>query len=235
MQPAPILLNACFVRPVHVVEDQIAISDAASVVDVDVGAGDVRVVVENRTDILIERTMRYQNSPPDARADVMGDVLYVSVQCPKLATQCGADHVIHLPKSADLLVETGSGNVDVDGLSASVDLDTGSGNIELFDIEGDIVASTGSGDVRGVGLHSASMQINTGSGNVDIALVDSADDLCIDTGSGDVAVQTPSGSYRIATDTGSGNVEVRGVTQSASASHRIDIGTGSGDIDIIGR
>lgn len=228
-------LQACFIRSVTVEADELTFDDDIAFVDATVGAGDIVVLLDGGDQTVVERTVRYAGKHPDLRAEVMGGVLHLEVDCPPLSRQCGGDLVVHLRASADTSLHTGSGNIDVEGMTASVDATTGSGDIELIDITGDVALETGSGNITANGLVSTTIDADTGSGDVDLVLDEPASAVWIDTGSGQVVVETPKGSYQIDTQTGSGDVELRGVTRSAGSPHRIDVGTGSGDIDIIGR
>jgi DUF4097 and DUF4098 domain-containing protein YvlB len=144
-----------------------------------------------------------------------------------------------------LVVDTGSGDVEIASHSGHLAIDTGSGDVILGSAKGETAIDTGSGDVivkRLVGNGS----VDTGSGDVLVQRV-SAGKLAIDTGSGDVTVQdgvagrvmadTGSGGVRVVAveleeleaDTGSGDVVVQ---TSLAKTRRITASTGSGDVRI---
>jgi hypothetical protein len=144
-----------------------------------------------------------------------------------------------------LLIDTGSGKVEVASHTGQLTVDTGSGDVILGAVKGETSVDTGSGDVvvrRLVGNGS----VDTGSGNVDIQEV-SAGRLTIDTGSGDVTLRngvagkvvadTGSGGIKVvavelddlSAETGSGNIVVQ---SSLANTKRVMAETGSGDVDI---
>ena len=144
-----------------------------------------------------------------------------------------------------LLVDTGSGRVDIAAYDGQLTVDTGSGDVTLGSCRGETSIDTGSGDVvvrRMVG----NGKVDTGSGDVVVEKV-SAGRLYIDTGSGDVTVREGSAG-RVIADTGSGSVRVMGVEleeleadtgsgdvviqSSLAQARRISADTGSGDIEI---
>ena len=112
---------------------------------------------------------------------------------------------IKMPPGMAILLDTGSGDIEVKGDAGPVKVscDTGSGDIKVEGSCKEFGADTGSGSV-----------IATLSGQVSTAKVD--------TGSGDVTFRGTVG--EIAVDTGSGNITVEGLTGGAS------LNTGSGDI-----
>lgn len=55
---------------------------------------------------------------------------------------------IEAPFGLSIELDSGSGNVTVEGYSGTVKVDTGSGNIVLRDVDGEVHADTGSGDIE---------------------------------------------------------------------------------------
>lgn len=140
-------------------------------------------------------------------------------------------------KSGDVLLEglrglitadTGSGDIKAEDLDGSFTGDTGSGDVFLTGFRGDrILCDTGSGDVRISEAVSVSITADTGSGDVHAEEVDT-EEFVADTGSGDVTLVSSSARLaRITADTGSGDVRLR-LAPDASFEAKAD--TGSGDI-----
>lgn len=147
--------------------------------------------------------------------------------------------------AGDLVIDTGSGEVDLAEFDGKLLIDTGSGKVSVGRVNGDTVIDTGSGGIEVqelIGLGN----LDTGSGSVKVFRV-AADWLRVDTGSGSVLVQDGSVRELIA-DTGSGgikvlNVEVEifegdtgsgGVTLESSLlnAELVNIDTGSGSVKI---
>jgi hypothetical protein len=123
----------------------------------------------------------------------------------------------------------GSGSVDLDVSvpdTANVQVQSGSGDIEIAGPNGNIVARSGSGDVTINGVQQGTVEADAGSGSVNVANVDAA--MTLHSGSGDVDARNVDGQVN-ATD-GSGDVSVRDSTLSGQSL----LETGSGDVNFSG-
>lgn len=158
---------------------------------------------------------------------------------------------ITMPSAAWVDIDTGSGDVTVEGLgdgSRRSVADTGSGDVRFHAHNSAILADTGSGDVwieGGVG----DAEADTGSGNVtitnrrgkivadtgsgNVTLVGVEDWFNVDTGSGDVVLKmSPAWSGRWHVDTGSGRTTiVEAPTWDENGPESL-IDTGSGDVRV---
>ena len=127
-----------------------------------------------------------------------------------------------------LLVEVGSGEVRVSKSSANVDIDTGSGDVDLVEIDGRSVrVDTGSGAVTARDLDVGALSIDTGSGSIDVADA-KAPVVALDTGSGEVTVGLTGDLNTLEVDSGSGDVTV---TLPRTVGAQLSIETGSGGIE----
>jgi hypothetical protein len=151
---------------------------------------------------------------------------------------------------ADLVLDTGSGAIDVGDHQGSLVCDTGSGSVEIAKAVGEVLIDTGSGSVRVDDHVGASLKIDTGSGSVAIGRTET-EYLYVDTGSGSVAamrvkadgarIDTGSGSVRLeflrvgkgkfVVDTGSGAVDLV-LPRDVSAELQVDTGSGGIDHDL---
>jgi DUF4097 and DUF4098 domain-containing protein YvlB len=124
--------------------------------------------------------------------------------------------------SADL--QTGSGNVGVEGVSGPVEAHSGSGNVAVSRVANAASANTGSGNIA-LNSISGAGRARTGSGNIVARGI--GGDFSGSTGSGNVLVeQTAAGNVEM--NSGSGSLQARGVQGSLSAN------TGSGNISAEG-
>ncbi|MGH9414651.1 MAG: DUF4097 family beta strand repeat-containing protein [Terriglobales bacterium] len=151
-------------------------------------------------------------------------------------------YVITAPADTEVRAETGSGDIDLDGLRRNTRLDTGSGDVHIAGLRGDVHASTGSGDIR-IGRIDGSADFSTGSGDISGDAV--SGHLRASTGSGDIRVdQIGQGAYagtgsgevtlgevsgNVTAHSGSGDISIGGVL---SGSERWDLGSGSGEIHV---
>ena len=98
---------------------------------------------------------------------------------------------IHMPRNADLGVETGDGSVESDAITGNVDIHTGDGHIRLDGAKGDIRLRTGDGSIEGRDLD-GKLEANTGDGHV--TLDGRFDSLDIKTGDGSINARANPGS-----------------------------------------
>ncbi|MGH9488475.1 MAG: DUF4097 family beta strand repeat-containing protein [Terriglobales bacterium] len=217
------------------------------------GAGDVHVTALPGNTVTVDATIRqsfgfFLGSDPQAVQRVEhqppitqdGNTIRISRIQGYWARHISIRYTITAPPDTQVSAQTGSGDVDLDGLQRPARLHTGSGDVHVTRLGGDLHASTGSGDIV-FGSIQGSAHFSTGSG--DIRGREIAGRLRADTGSGDVIVnQVGQGAYA---STGSGSVHLDAVTgdvtaQTASGDvsvggtigvgHRWDLGTSSGAV-----
>jgi len=113
---------------------------------------------------------------------------------------------VHMPRSADLDVDTGDGSVESDAVNGNVDIHTGDGHIRLEGAKGNIRLRTGDGSIEGRDLD-GKLEATTGDGHVTID--GRFDTLNIKTGDGSITARANPGS-KVATGwtvhTGDGSV-----------------------------
>ncbi len=131
---------------------------------------------------------------------------------------------ITLPPDTTLAVNTGSGEISVEGVRASAKLHTGSGEIRAQDLGPQSHLETGSGSIHAESV-AAPITASTGSGSIQAELTGSGD-IDVHTGSGSIDVRGANGSVR--GRTGSGHVHVDGNVKGPWQLH-----TGSGDVRLV--
>lgn len=109
---------------------------------------------------------------------------------------------IAIPDNTSLTLNSGSGDIDLDGVHADVKTNLGSGDVKVASVTGDLSFNTGSGDIQ---------------------LKDTQGDLAFNTGSGNIRAQGGTGTFRL--NAGSGDIELSGVKGT------FEVNTGSGDIE----
>jgi DUF4097 and DUF4098 domain-containing protein YvlB len=206
--------------------------------DVSTGSGDITVRVGEPGQVQVtgkitttsrwlggggeELVQRIQQNPP---VQQQGNSIHIGrIEDRELRRNVSISYELWVPQETRLGVDTGSGNVDADGIQGPVNADTGSGNITLANIGGEVRTDTGSGDVR---LDSINGPVfaDTGSGSIRGTGVRGS--LTVDTGSGDVQLEESTLS-EVKVSTGSGQVSLIGVRGG------LQVSTASGDITIEG-
>jgi DUF4097 and DUF4098 domain-containing protein YvlB len=133
------------------------------------------------------------------------------------------EYEIEAPADAFLETNSGSGNINDDGIGENAKLSTGSGNIRATGLHGGFSVNTGSGDIYAEQTGQGDVKAQTGSGNVELKNLHGG--LRAGTGSGDIkAGGTPTSPWHL--ETGSGNVEL----WAGNAGLTLDASTGSGSI-----
>jgi lia operon protein LiaG len=146
--------------------------------------------------------------------DVLGSDAEVNID-----TGSGGVHLRDVRTRENILVDTGSGEVSGENLSAaSVAIDTGSGSITLEKVE------------------AKSVTLDTGSGEIDLDLTTDVSTLVVESGSGDVTVSFPPGvGAQLSVETGSGGIRSELALESQVRKHDAligRIGDGRGTIEI---
>jgi hypothetical protein len=133
------------------------------------------------------------------------------------------EYEIEAPADAFLEANSGSGNINDDGIGENAKLSTGSGNIRATGLHGGFSVNTGSGDIYAEQTGQGDVKAQTGSGNVELKNLRGG--LRAGTGSGDIkAGGTPTAPWHLGT--GSGSVEF----WAGNAGLTLDASTGSGSV-----
>jgi DUF4097 and DUF4098 domain-containing protein YvlB len=168
-----------------------------------------------------------------------------------------AEFVVQVPRELELVrVETRSGALNLNSLTATILGTTGGGNIKLDDIGGPVKISSGGGGVEGGNL-GADFTLTSGGGDVHInnisgqarvtigggkVYIGTVKGSTITTGGGGIEVRKCDGDLRASTDGGnlffgdvSGSVRADtggGSVRLASANGRVQVSTGGGSVEL---
>ena len=133
------------------------------------------------------------------------------------------DYVVTAPRGTSVTANSGSGNVNITGLSAPLKASTGSGDIYANDLTGDVALSTGSGEIQRIDERRSLHKAETGNGTIKLEGVTGG--LYAQTGSGDIQISgQPGDSWKL--ETGSGSVTLN----TGHAAYNLEASTGSGDV-----
>jgi len=136
---------------------------------------------------------------------------------------------VHMPKDADLTVNTGDGSVEAESINGNLDVHTGDGSIAVQGAKGDIRLRTGDGSIAGRDLDGR-VDATTGDGSVN--LEGRFDVLNIKTGDGSVTARAHGGSkvlssWNIQSGDGSVDLDLPGEIQA-----NLDVSTHDGHISL---
>ena len=136
---------------------------------------------------------------------------------------------VHMPREADLNIETGDGSVEAQALTGSLNIHTGDGHIRVDGARGDIRLRTGDGSIEGRDLDGR-LEADTGDGHVTVE--GRFDALNIKTGDGSINARASAGSklanaWTIRTGDGSVDMSLPGDLQA-----NIEASTNDGRISL---
>jgi hypothetical protein len=205
-------------------------------VHVDTNDGGVRITTGDSNQV--EFRVTYEGYTIDKNLTVTskqdGDRVEVSARVRNMNWGWGGFHrrlhiEVHMPRNADLGVDTGDGSVESDAIRGNVDIHTGDGHIRLEGAKGDIRLRTGDGSIEGRDLD-GNLEATTGDGQVN--LDGRFDTLNIKTGDGSITARVNPGSklvnsWTVRTGDGSVTMSVPGDLQA-----NIDATTNDGRISL---
>ena len=133
------------------------------------------------------------------------------------------DYDIEAPANSFLEANSGSGEINDDGVGENAKLGTGSGSIHAVGLQGGFIANTGSGSIYAEQTGQGDVKAQTGSGTVELKNVHGS--LRAGTGSGSMKISgTPTSDWKL--ETGSGSIEF----WAGNAGFNLDASTGSGSV-----
>jgi hypothetical protein len=134
---------------------------------------------------------------------------------------------LEIPDNLDVKINTGSGDIKVDGLNIELRSNTGSGNVLITSVKGDLDFNTGSGDIE-IEKGDGEIRLNTGSGRIQAN--GGTGVYSFNAGSGDMRIENLNGDFRV--NTGSGNINAKGIAVNGSSS--FNTGSGSASVTLAG-
>ena len=176
-------------------------SDAIAVVEVSTDRGSVRVVASDRDDVSLSAYVSNGLGGTDHTARVQGNRLLVDASCAvPVAYWCTASYTLRVPKGVAVVLWSGSGDVNVSGLTGAARL------------------SSDHGDVDATRLRSIDVRANAQHGSIHLDLLRAPLRVQAVSTHGDVTVVVPrnDSSYRVdaSSDFGDTSVDVRTDPQS---------------------
>ncbi len=217
-------------------------ADRLSAVEFDLGAGSLDIIGTTGNQIKINATIESDDfSDMDNLEDAFEDKMLFSIDRQSEYAMIVAKSkenvmnwgrskniMIHLqvevPRGMDLVIDDGSGSINIENIDGELQIDDGSGSITLTDIGNHVQIDDGSGSIT-VRDVNGDLSVEDGSGSVElkniIGTVDIEDgsgsimakevggDFRVDDGSGDIVVKALAGDFKLVDD-GSGSIRVNG-------------------------
>jgi hypothetical protein len=176
-------------------------------------SGDVDIRAGLTGNVVVQRHDQWLLDRPTVHETYADGVLTIDTGCGSLKAvlRCRADLMIDAPPEVDVQVKTGSGDVDLRGLSGRADIETDSG------------------DIRTHRLEPVTVKALTQAGNVSLDLFGQPARTEAESDAGDVSVTVPYGPYRVDANADGGNAKVEGLIRDDLAPQAIVALTGAGD------
>ncbi|QKW37875.1 DUF4097 family beta strand repeat protein [Actinomadura sp. NAK00032] len=179
----------------------------------------------------VYKTLRWGLERPGVTETLVEDVLFVTFRCggSDVLGGCGADIDVRVPAGTRVSAVSGSGEIDVRGLTGDLDLRTGSGEIGVAGVRGRLRLEARSGAITGTGLAAAKTLARVSSGALDLRYAEPPDAVEASAGSGTAKIIVPPGSrYRVRAGTGSGSTHLNPAVVDEGAARSISVHSGSG-------
>ena len=127
------LLPACIVvTEGNSDQDTVTVDGEVTELSFDLGAGDLTVRVADVETTEVHRTFHWTGDHPDALVALDGGVLYLDVDCDNRPFgYCSVDHEVLVPAGIDVYGITGAGDVTLVATGGVVDVETGAGDVDV--------------------------------------------------------------------------------------------------------
>jgi Putative adhesin len=189
---------------------------------IDTGNGDIRVVARPGRTVTFSSSLAWIGRRPTVWTSAAGGQLTLTSSCDTfppgidlpIFSKCDVDLVVGVPAATDVSIDSGSGNITLEGLQGAVTVDSGTGFLKATD------------------LGSPTLSVDSGTGDVSATFRTRPASVRVDSGTGDITVRVPAGRYDVTSDSGVGSVKVSGIVEDSSADSRLSFDSGVGDIRI---
>jgi len=134
---------------------------------------------------------------------------------------------VHMPKDADLQIDTGDGSVTTQSVNGKVKIHTGDGSVRAQEVSGDVDIDTGDGSITVDGAK-GQIRLRTGDGHIDARNLDGN----VDALSGDGHIKLDGRLDALSVKTGDGSIDAR-LQPGSKVNSSWSIRTGDGSVDIV--
>ena len=134
---------------------------------------------------------------------------------------------VHMPKDADLQIDTGDGSVTTQSVNGRVKIHTGDGSVRAQEVSGDVDIDTGDGSITVDGAK-GDIRLRTGDGHIDARNLDGK----VDALSGDGHIKLDGRLDALSVKTGDGSIDAR-LQPGSKVNSSWSVRTGDGSVDIV--
>ncbi|MFH8678985.1 DUF4097 family beta strand repeat-containing protein [Streptomyces lydicus] len=223
-------ISACGLLPGKTFRDDAVVPTKITAVRLDSGSGDVTLRGGTAPDggssgtVGVHRAVTYHGHRPERATHRVEDGVLVLGGC---GDGCSVDYTVALPAGLPVSGKTSNGALDLSGVGA-VEVRTGSGGVELDGVTGPVDVRTTNGRITGRALSGSHIDAETTNGEIDLTAA-TPQSVRARTSNGSLTVRVPEARYRVSATTGSGGKDIS-VPDDPSGTLRLDLTTGNGDI-----
>jgi hypothetical protein len=187
--------------------------------------------------LVIRRRLTWSFEEPAVELTRNGNDVDVRGTCQRawpLSYGCSVDLEITLPPGAAVMIRSGTGDINADGVSGAFNVTTRTGDINADGVSGALDVTTRTGDINLRGLRSPDVTASTDTGDIVVALVAAPRSVRASTSTGDVKVSVPPDgtAYRVNGRTSVGNRTIR-VPTDPSSSRTITVSSSVGAVNVL--
>lgn len=190
-------------------------------------SGDIALKKGSGSDVNVSLKHSYDNDEFEPVFEESAGRLTIEERFDRGSHHGSANWTLEIPDNLDVKVNTGSGNITVDGLNIELRSNTGSGDVIITSVKGDLDFNTGSGDIE-IEKADGEIRLNTGSGQ--IRANGGTGVYSFNAGSGNIKLESLNGDLKV--NTGSGNITAKAITVNGSSS--FNTGSGSATVTLAG-
>lgn len=217
-------------------EEKTWAADEVLALKVDTGSSNIAIIQGNSDEIKVRLDGKVSKTNADQvrlKAEATGDTLVLGIDTPD-EIQFGIhimdlDLTVELPEKQwqDAVIESGSGNIDIEGLYADmISVKSSSGDMDIQDVKAEkLTAHTSSGRIEAADMEAETLKLTSGSGDISVERYQAAM-LSFQNGSGNVELKD--GEATVEGKTGSGNIRL----ESEKLIHNTDLQVGSGNVTV---
>ncbi|GAB5523769.1 MAG: hypothetical protein Roseis2KO_16410 [Roseivirga sp.] len=226
-----ILLALCLVTSVYGQKTINKTFDGVESIRINIASGNGIIKKSNSDQVKVTLEYTYDDDDYEPSFDQNGTTLRIKEEFDRGRRNWNmrgkSEWTLEIPDGLRVDMNTGSGNIEITGLSIELDASSGSGNVEVDNITGDTRLSTGSGNIDARNMD-GELRANTGSGTIRVS--DGKGDADLNTGSGNIRASRLEGAFEM--NTGSGNVDA--VAMIITDHSRFSTGSGNVDVELGG-
>jgi Putative adhesin len=134
---------------------------------------------------------------------------------------------VHMPKEADLQIDTGDGSVNTQSVNGKVKIHTGDGSVRAQQVTGDVDIDTGDGSITVDGAK-GDIRLRTGDGHIEARNLDGK----VDALSGDGHITLDGRLDVLSVKTGDGSIDAR-LEPGSKVNSSWSIRTGDGSVNVV--